>query len=99
MISRAETCRTLTCSGILALAENYATSKSPLARGLKVINTEKATVPMRWVFEPVAPTADILSMDQGANLWRRWYPECNIQDPGRGFGVEYVITFDRLNIG
>lgn len=32
---------------ILALAEHYATSKSPLARGLKVINTEKATVPMR----------------------------------------------------
>ncbi|EKV10043.1 DNA repair protein RAD1, putative [Penicillium digitatum PHI26] len=32
-----------------ALAEHYATSKSPLARGLKVINTEKATVPMRWV--------------------------------------------------
>lgn len=30
-----------------ALAEHYATSKSPLARGLKVINTEKATVPMR----------------------------------------------------
>jgi hypothetical protein len=34
-----------------ALAEHYATSKAPLARGLKVINTEKATVPMRWVFE------------------------------------------------
>jgi hypothetical protein len=33
----------------IALAEHYATSKSPLARGLKVINTEKATVPMRWV--------------------------------------------------
>jgi hypothetical protein len=32
-----------------ALAEHYATSKSPLARGLKVINTEKATVPMRLV--------------------------------------------------
>ncbi|KAJ5742736.1 uncharacterized protein N7511_011137 [Penicillium nucicola] len=30
-----------------ALAEHYATSKSPLARGLKVINTEKATVPTR----------------------------------------------------
>ncbi|KAJ5670656.1 uncharacterized protein N7477_006019 [Penicillium maclennaniae] len=30
-----------------ALAEHYATSKSPLARGLKVINTEKATVAMR----------------------------------------------------
>ncbi|KAJ5092555.1 hypothetical protein NUU61_007425 [Penicillium alfredii] len=30
-----------------ALAEHYALSKSPLARGLKVINTEKATVPMR----------------------------------------------------
>lgn len=31
----------------IALAEHYATSKSPLARGLKIINTEKATVPMR----------------------------------------------------
>ncbi|KAJ5595510.1 uncharacterized protein N7459_001718 [Penicillium hispanicum] len=30
-----------------ALAEHYAISKSPLARGLKVINTEKATVSMR----------------------------------------------------
>lgn len=30
-------------------------------------------------------------MDQGANLWRRWYSECNIQDPGRGFAVEYVL--------
>jgi len=32
-----------------ALAEHYAISKTPLARGLKVINTEKATVPMRYV--------------------------------------------------
>ncbi|BDD61545.1 hypothetical protein MAP00_006586 [Monascus purpureus] len=30
-----------------ALAEQYAISGSPLARGLKVINTERATVPMR----------------------------------------------------
>ncbi|PGH26418.1 hypothetical protein AJ80_01916 [Polytolypa hystricis UAMH7299] len=30
-----------------ALAEHYAISKTPLARGLKVINTDKATVPMR----------------------------------------------------
>ena len=30
-----------------ALAEHYAISRSPLARGLKVINTDKATVPMR----------------------------------------------------
>ncbi|KAJ5325850.1 uncharacterized protein N7506_008952 [Penicillium brevicompactum] len=30
-----------------ALAEHYAISKSPLARGLKVINTDKATVPTR----------------------------------------------------
>ncbi|RMJ22387.1 hypothetical protein PHISP_06751 [Aspergillus sp. HF37] len=30
-----------------ALAEHYAISKTPLARGLKVINTEKASVPMR----------------------------------------------------
>ncbi|KAF3491413.1 DNA repair protein rad16 [Arthroderma uncinatum] len=30
-----------------ALAEHYAVSKSPLARGLKVINTDRATVPMR----------------------------------------------------
>lgn len=33
-----------------ALAEHYAISKTPLARGLKVINTEKASVPMRFVF-------------------------------------------------
>uniref|UniRef100_A0A093V9E8 DNA repair protein rad16 n=2 Tax=Talaromyces marneffei PM1 TaxID=1077442 RepID=A0A093V9E8_TALMA len=32
-----------------ALAEHYAISKSPLARGLKVINTDRATVPMRVV--------------------------------------------------
>jgi hypothetical protein len=32
-----------------ALAEHYAISKTPLARGLKVINTDRATVPMRWV--------------------------------------------------
>ena len=31
-----------------ALAEQYAISRSPLARGLKVINTERATVPMRF---------------------------------------------------
>ena len=30
-----------------ALAEHYAISRSPLARGLRVINTEKASVPMR----------------------------------------------------
>ncbi|KAL6239553.1 hypothetical protein BDW75DRAFT_198497 [Aspergillus navahoensis] len=30
-----------------ALAEHYAISKTPLARGLKVINTDRATVPMR----------------------------------------------------
>ena len=30
-----------------ALAEHYAISRSPLARGLRVINTDKATVPMR----------------------------------------------------
>ncbi|KKA17596.1 hypothetical protein T310_8469 [Rasamsonia emersonii CBS 393.64] len=32
-----------------ALAEHYAISKTPLARGLKVINTDRATVPMRVV--------------------------------------------------
>lgn len=32
-----------------ALAEHYAISKTPLARGLKVINTERATLPMRYV--------------------------------------------------
>lgn len=32
-----------------ALAEHYAMSKTPLARGLKVINTERASVPMRFV--------------------------------------------------
>ncbi|KAJ5166174.1 DNA repair protein rad16 [Penicillium canariense] len=30
-----------------ALAEHYAISRTPLARGLKVVNTERATVPMR----------------------------------------------------
>ncbi|KAJ5474166.1 hypothetical protein N7475_003732 [Penicillium sp. IBT 31633x] len=42
-----------------ALAEHYATSKSPLARGLKVINTEKATVPMR---EKIYAEGGILSV-------------------------------------
>lgn len=32
-----------------ALAEHYAISRNPLARGLKVINTDRATVPMRCV--------------------------------------------------
>lgn len=32
-----------------ALAEHYAVSKTPLARGLRVINTDRATVPMRFV--------------------------------------------------
>lgn len=32
-----------------ALAEHYAISKTPLARGLKVINTEKASVSIRFV--------------------------------------------------
>ena len=32
-----------------ALAEHYAISRTPLARGLKVINTDRATVPMRCV--------------------------------------------------
>lgn len=31
-----------------ALAEHYAISKTPLARGLKVINTERASVTMRY---------------------------------------------------
>lgn len=35
-----------------ALAEHYAISRTPLARGLKVINTERATVPMRCVLYP-----------------------------------------------
>ena len=33
---------------LLALAEHYAISKTPMARGLKVINTERATVSMRY---------------------------------------------------
>ena len=32
-----------------ALAEHHAISKTPLARGLKVINTERASVSMRCV--------------------------------------------------
>lgn len=37
-------------TNLVALAEHYAISKTPLARGLKVINTERATVPMRYVY-------------------------------------------------
>lgn len=32
-----------------ALAEHQATTKAPKARGLKMINTERASVPMRFV--------------------------------------------------
>ncbi|KAH1487686.1 hypothetical protein KXX42_003057 [Aspergillus fumigatus] len=42
-----------------ALAEHYAISKTPLARGLKVINTERATVPMR---EKIYAQGGILSV-------------------------------------
>ncbi|KKK22429.1 DNA repair protein [Aspergillus rambellii] len=42
-----------------ALAEHYAISKSPLARGLKVINTERATVPVR---EKIYAEGGILSV-------------------------------------
>lgn len=35
---------------MIALAEHAAISKAPLARGLKKINTEKASVPMRCVW-------------------------------------------------
>ncbi|RDW72607.1 ssDNA endodeoxyribonuclease RAD1 [Aspergillus mulundensis] len=42
-----------------ALAEHYAVSKSPLARGLKVINTDRATVPMR---EKIYAEGGILSV-------------------------------------
>ncbi|KAJ6179883.1 hypothetical protein N7519_010344 [Penicillium mononematosum] len=46
-----------------ALAEHYTTSKSPLARGLRVINTEKATVPLRWVSRSAMSIATILVVD------------------------------------
>lgn len=46
--------------GFKALAEHYATSKSPLARGLKVINTEKATVSMRWVSRYMSAMSEAL---------------------------------------
>ena len=36
-------------NSLKALAEHYAISKTPNARGLKMINTERATVPMRCV--------------------------------------------------
>ncbi|EER36837.1 DNA repair protein RAD1 [Histoplasma capsulatum H143] len=36
-----------------ALAEQYAVSRTPLARGLKVINTDKATVPLSLLIEPI----------------------------------------------
>ncbi|KAL4740706.1 DNA repair protein RAD1 [Aspergillus similis] len=42
-----------------ALAEHYAVSKTPLARGLKVINTDRATVPMR---EKIYAEGGILSV-------------------------------------
>ncbi|GKZ79635.1 hypothetical protein AnigIFM56816_003838 [Aspergillus niger] len=42
-----------------ALAEHYAISKTPLARGLKVINTDRATVPMR---EKIYSEGGILSV-------------------------------------
>ncbi|PYI03488.1 DNA repair protein [Aspergillus sclerotiicarbonarius CBS 121057] len=42
-----------------ALAEHYAISKTPLARGLKVINTDRATVPMR---EKIYAQGGILSV-------------------------------------
>ncbi|KAL4956263.1 hypothetical protein BDW69DRAFT_91752 [Aspergillus filifer] len=42
-----------------ALAEHYAISKTPLARGLKVINTDRATVPMR---EKIYAEGGILSV-------------------------------------
>ncbi|KAL2795951.1 hypothetical protein BJX66DRAFT_336448 [Aspergillus keveii] len=42
-----------------ALAEHYAISKTPLARGLKVINTDRATVPMR---EKIYADGGILSV-------------------------------------
>ncbi|QSS59651.1 DNA repair protein RAD1 [Histoplasma capsulatum] len=36
-----------------ALAEQYAVSRTPLARGLKVINTDRATVPLSLLIEPI----------------------------------------------
>ncbi|KAI9933856.1 hypothetical protein ASPWEDRAFT_65279 [Aspergillus wentii DTO 134E9] len=42
-----------------ALAEHYAISKTPLARGLKVINTERASIPMR---EKIYAEGGILSV-------------------------------------
>ncbi|KAL4781567.1 hypothetical protein BJX76DRAFT_335118 [Aspergillus varians] len=42
-----------------ALAEHYAISKTPLARGLKIINTDRATVPMR---EKIYAEGGILSV-------------------------------------
>jgi hypothetical protein len=44
---------------VRTLAEHYAISKTPLARGLKVINTERATVPMR---EKIYAQGGILSV-------------------------------------
>lgn len=44
-----------------ALAEQYAISRSPLSRGLKVINTEQATVPMRCVSRVLSSIARILT--------------------------------------
>lgn len=66
-----------------ALAEHYAISKTPLARGLKVINTERATVPMRYVIHEDSTRAKGLTRVKGETLRRGWYFECNIQDTGR----------------
>jgi DNA excision repair protein ERCC-4 len=54
----------------IALAEHYAISKTPLARGLKVINTDRATVPMRCVLFPVTSYMDI-----NGDLERRSMPK------------------------
>jgi hypothetical protein len=35
-----------------ALAEHHAVSRTPLARGLRVINTDNATVGMRYMMAP-----------------------------------------------
>ncbi|KAL4747452.1 hypothetical protein BDW72DRAFT_15567 [Aspergillus terricola var. indicus] len=72
-----------------ALAEHYAVSKTPLARGLKVINTDRATVPMREKIYAeggiLSVTSRILVVDLLSKLL----------DPGRVTGL-VVLHADKI---
>lgn len=71
-----------------ALAEHYAISKTPLARGLKVINTERASVTMRYdTFVNPMQDEDADGIKRENLCWRR-YSECDIQNTGRRSLIE-----------